>query len=117
MDLEELLGQQAGVVTRAQALELGVSGRQLRPGGLLVPVAHGVYAAAHEEPGTAAHLGLRVAAARLTTTVDLVAVGPTAAHLHDLAVLGRRPSASTWWSGARLALGTEVPSATSWRRR
>lgn len=86
--------EQGGLVTRAQLRALGVSERRLgtadRPREL-VRLRHGVYvdaavlAAADEARRTA----LAVGAERLRTGTDLVAVGPTAALVHDLPVLGR----------------------------
>ena len=91
MELEQLLAQQHGVVTYAQAIAARVSERQLRAGGQLIRVRQGVYAerAAHEaaEPHELALLD--VAAARLTTGVDLVATGRTAALALQLPILGQ----------------------------
>ena len=90
--LQELLDQQGGVVTRAQATERGVSARQLRgPDRLLVRLRHGVYADAGRVSTTnlSSLTGLRVASARLVAGVDLVAVGVTAALIHDVPLLGR----------------------------
>lgn len=90
MDLEELLRQQGGVVTHRQALAAGVSSRQLRPGGGLVRLRQGVYAQRSrlELATLQERTVLHVAAARLTTDVDLVAAGRTAALAHALPVLG-----------------------------
>lgn len=92
MDLPELLATQAGVVTRAQALACGLSERRLRAQDPLVRLRQGVYAEARlAAAGGPARVALDVAAARLTTGVDLVAVAGTAALLHDLPLLGPRP--------------------------
>jgi len=96
MDLDELLVQQGGLLTRTQALAAAVSERQLRAGRArrLVRLRPGVYAdESRVAPADAAELlRLRVAAARLLSRVDLVAVGPTAAVLHRLPLLGPTPS-------------------------
>lgn len=91
MDLEELLLQQGGVVTHRQALACGAWGRQLRPGGRLVRLRRDVYAerARLEVLDEPERTALDVAAVRLTTGVDLVAAGRTAALVHGLPVLGR----------------------------
>lgn len=91
MDLAELLAKQGGVVTYAQALDAGTSERQLRPGGRLIRVRQGVYADRVAYDAAAPHelVVLKVAAARLTTGVDLIAVGRTAALAHDLPILGK----------------------------
>ena len=90
MDLEQLLAQQGGVVTRAQALAAGVSDRQLRGSGRqLVRLRRGVFGRAGLD-GTE-RLAAEVAAARLVSDVDLVAVGPTAALLHGVPLLGPAP--------------------------
>ena len=91
MDLEELLREQAGVITHQQAIDARVSPRQLRGGGSLIRLRQGVYAdrARYEAAPPSARVLLQVAAARLTSQVDLVAAGRTAAVAHGLPVLGR----------------------------
>ena len=94
MDLDGLLVRQGGVVTRQQALGCGVSLRQLRPGGhRLVRLRKDVFAdaAALEHGGDVVRTALQVAGARLVHDVDLVAVGPTAAVLHGIPLLGPAP--------------------------
>ena len=94
MDLDELLGRQGGVVTRQQALACGLSERQLRPGPhRLVRLRHGVFADAERLSGAsdAVRTALQVAGARLVSDVDLVAVGPTAAVVHGIPLLGGPP--------------------------
>lgn len=93
MDLEELLTDQSGVVTRKQALKAGLSERQLRGSGRgLGRLRQGVYADAVLLQGSAPErVALEVAAERLVTKVDLVAVAATAALLHDLPLLGAPP--------------------------
>lgn len=90
MELERLLASQGGVVTYEQAVAAKVSDRQLRPGGRLIRVRQGVYAerAAYEAAAPQELVLLKVAAIRLTTGVDLVAAGLTAAQAHGLPVLG-----------------------------
>jgi hypothetical protein len=101
MDLQELLDLQGGVVTRAQALGTRLSERQLRgPDRQLVRLRQGVYAdgallrddCGDSDGRLAVRTALRVAAHRLVTGVDLVAVGETGALIHGLPLLGR-PSA------------------------
>lgn len=90
MDLEELLTQQGGVVTREQALAAGLSERQLRGSGRpLVRLRQGVYG--RRLPAGPERVAAEVAAARLVSDVDLVAAGATAALLHDLPLLGAPP--------------------------
>ena len=91
MELEGLLAEQGGVVTYEQAIDAGCSERQLRAGGRLVRVRHGVYAdrASHEAAEPHELVVLKVAAARLTTGVDLVAAGRTAALALQLPILGQ----------------------------
>lgn len=91
VDVPELLTRQGGVVTYAQALAAGVSARQLRSGGTLVRIRQGVYAERSRVASStsADAVALQVAAVRLTTSVDLVAAGVTAARVHGLPVLGR----------------------------
>ena len=90
MDLEELLARQGGVVTRAQARACGVSERQLRGADrTLVRLRQGVFGRAGLVGPR--HTAAEVAAARLVSDVDLVAVGATAAQLHGLPVLGPSP--------------------------
>lgn len=94
MDLQELLDRQGGVVTREQALRSGVSARQLRTGGRrLQRIRPGVFAPVGvlADASPAARVGLQVAAAQLTSSVGLVAVGATAALLHGLPLLGPAP--------------------------
>ena len=93
MEIEELLAAQAGVVTPAQLHAAGVSGRQLRPGGSWLRLRQGAYAPrrAHEEADLPGRAALGVAAERLVTGVDQVAVGEWAAALHGLPLLGRLP--------------------------
>jgi very-short-patch-repair endonuclease len=95
MDLDELLRRQSGVVTRRQALDSGLSARQLRPGKhRLVRLRHGVFADAERlgDPSDAVRTAVRVAGVRLVNDVDLVAVGPTAAVLHGIPLLGSPPT-------------------------
>lgn len=95
MDVSALLRAQGGVVTREQLLEAGVSARQLSgPGRPLVRIRRGVYAdrLAVERLQPAARVALEVRAARLTSEVDLVAAGATAALVHGLPLLGPRPT-------------------------
>lgn len=83
---------QAGVVTFVQARAAGVSARQLSRGTRLVRLRQGVYAdAARAGAAAPERVALEVAAVRLTTRVDLVAVGATAALLHGLPLLGPPP--------------------------
>lgn len=91
MELDRLLTTQGGVVTYAQALDAGASERQLRPGGHLIRVRQGVYAerAAYDDAAPHELVLLKVAAARLTTGVDLVAAGRTAALALQLPILGQ----------------------------
>jgi predicted transcriptional regulator of viral defense system len=90
MDLDKLLQDQGGVVTYEQALAAGVSSRQLRPGGRLLRVRQGVYAERSRVEAADKHTQtiLHIAAARITTDVDLVAAGRTAALAHRLPILG-----------------------------
>jgi len=95
MDLDELLRRQGGVVTRRQALDSGLSARQLRPGKhRLARLQHGVFADAERlaHPSDAVRQAVHVAGARLVNGVDLVAVGPTAAVLHGIPLLGSAPT-------------------------
>lgn len=95
MDLDELLERQGGVVTRSQALACGLSTRQLRPGARrLVRLSHGVLADAARlaDGGGSVRTALAVAGARLVHGVDVVAVGPTAAVLHGIPLLGPAPT-------------------------
>ena len=91
MGLEELRHQQGGVVTYAQARAAGISAGRLRTDH--VRVASGVYVPrhVHDAQDEAARTAGLVCAARLTSTVDLIAVGRTAAAIHGLPVLGRPP--------------------------
>lgn len=94
MDVSELL-RQGGLVTREQLLAAGVSARQLSGAGRgLVRIRRGVYAdrAVAEGLSRAARTALEVRAARLVTAVDLVAARATAALVHDLPLLGPRPT-------------------------
>lgn len=95
-DLRTLLDAQGGVVTHAQARHVGVAaGALVAPGevGRLVRVRPDAYA----EPERLEHLddagkaALVVAAERLVTGVDLVAIGLLAALVHGLPVLGAVP--------------------------
>jgi len=95
VDLDELMWAQAGVVSREQVLSAGISPRQLRAGERqLVRVRRGVYtdAARVQAISEGVPLALHVAAARLVSGVDLVAVGPTAALVHGLPLLGPAPT-------------------------
>jgi hypothetical protein len=95
VDVSELLRVQGGLVMRQQLLAAGVSARQLSgPARRLVRVRRGVYAdrAAVEGMAASARTALEVRAARLVTDVDLVAAGSTAALVHDLPLLGPRPT-------------------------
>jgi len=92
VDLDQLLDRQGGVVTRQQALDCGVSTRQLRPGEhRLVRLRHSVFADADRlrDASDAQRTALDVAGVRLVSGIDLVATGPTAAVLHGLPLLGR----------------------------
>ena len=94
MDLDELLARQGGVVTRRQALDSGLSARQLRRGPhRLVQVRHGVFADAARlaDATPSARTVVAVAAALLVSDVELVAVGPTAAVVHGVPLLGPPP--------------------------
>lgn len=95
VDGSALLRGQGGVVTSEQLLEAGVSARQLSaPGRPLVRIRRGVYAdrLAVERLPPSARVVLDVRAARLTSEVDLVAAGATAALVHGLPLLGPRPA-------------------------
>lgn len=91
MDIEELLREQGGVVTRQQAVDAKVPARQLRPGGRLLRVRQGVYAqrSAYETAEPHERVVLQVAAARLISDVDLIAAARTAALAQGLPVLGK----------------------------
>ena len=93
MDLEDLLREQGRLVTRAQLQAVGFSARQLTGAGRrLVRVRRGIYTdlpVRDLAPGAA--VVLQVRAARLTSDVDLVAAGATAALVHGLPLLGPRP--------------------------
>ena len=96
-ELGKLLVAQAGVVTRAQARDLGVPSTQLgRPGaGLqLTRVRSGAYAVSetYDAANPQQRLTLQVAAERLVTGVDLVAVGATAALLQEIPLIGAAPT-------------------------
>lgn len=100
-DLDALLAVQAGVITHRQARRLGVPSGQLAPFAArrrFSRVRPGAYAltSAYEGADGVGRLALAVAAERLVSGVDLVAVGATAAQLHGLPLLGGAP--------ARLAL-------------
>lgn len=90
MDLKELLQKQGGVVTHEQAADAGVSGRWMRPGGRLIRLRQGVYArrSVWEAAPSAERAAMEVAAVRLTSDVDLVGAGQTAALVHGLPILG-----------------------------
>lgn len=90
MDLEELLRKQGGVITHQQALDAKVSARRLRRNGDLIRMRQGVYAErARYEAGPRDERALiEVAAARLTSEVDLVGAARTAALAHGLPILG-----------------------------
>ena len=108
MDLDQLLAQRSGVVTRQQALDCGVSSRQLRPGPhRLVRLRKDVFADAAllADGDVVVRTALAVAGARLVHAVDLVAVGPTAALLHGIPLLGPAP--------VRLHLGERKPDRPS----
>ena len=95
MDLDVLLEQQGGVVTRQQALRCGVSARQLRPGARrLVRLRRGVFADGERlaSASDAVRTAVAVAGQRLVSDVDLVATGPTAAVLHGIPLLGAPPA-------------------------
>lgn len=91
MDLEQLRREQGGVVSFQQARAAGVPRSRLRADH--VRIASGVYVPrhVHEAQGEAERTAALVCAARLTSEVDLVAVGRTAAAVHGLPVLGRPP--------------------------
>ena len=96
-ELVDLAGTQGGVVSRAQARDLGVPSTQLgRPGaGLqLTRVRAGAYAITevYDAADPVQRIVLKVAAERLVTGVDLVAVGPTAGLLHALPLIGPVPA-------------------------
>lgn len=96
-ELAKLLDTQAGVVTRMQARDLGVPSTQLgKPGdGLqLTRVRAGAYAVSemYDAASPRQLLTLQVAAERLVTGVDLVAVGATAALLHEIPLIGAVPA-------------------------
>lgn len=92
--LRRLAGVQGGVLSRAQLDAAGVPRWRLgtveRPREL-VRLRQGVYAeaSAFQAADEAERTALLVAAERLTTGADLVAVGATAALVHALPVLGR----------------------------
>lgn len=92
--LASLLAEQGGLVTRAQLGALGVPPSRLgtvdRPGEL-IRLRRGAYTSRDTWAGAdeSARTALRVAAARLCTDVDLVAVRGTAAVVHGLPLLGR----------------------------
>lgn len=95
-ELLALLATQAGVVSHQQARDLGVPATQLGPRGTtrsLTRVRAGAYAltAVYEQATPRERLILEVGAERLVTGVDLVAVGATAAAVHDLPVIGAPP--------------------------
>ena len=95
-DLDRLLCAQGGVVTHAQARRAGVPAGQLAPRGAgrrFTRIRAGAYAPsdAYEVADDLERLVLAVAAERLVTGVDLVAVGATAAMLHGLPLLGHPP--------------------------
>lgn len=96
MDVRELLRLQHGLVTREQLLAAGVSARQLTGSSRrFVRVRRSVYAerTAVDAMAVPARAALEVRAARLVSGVDLVAAGATAALVHDLPLLGPRPTA------------------------
>ena len=95
-NLDALLGAQGGVVTHAQARRCGVPATQLgspAEARRFVRVRPDAYAprTRYEAADPVARLALAVAAARLVTSADLVAVGGTAALLHRLPLLGAPP--------------------------
>lgn len=92
MDLEELRREQGGVVTYGQARTAGVPVSRLRTDH--VRIASGVYVPrrVHDAQDQAERTAALVCASRLTSAVDLVAVGRTAAVIHGLPVLGRLPA-------------------------
>ena len=94
MDLDDLLRSQGRLVTRAQLQAAGVSARQLTGRGRrLVRVRRGVYTdCITDDLSPQAFAVLQVTAARLTSQVDLVAAGATAALVHGLPLLGPRPT-------------------------
>lgn len=87
-DLRRLAASQGGVLLRRQLTEAG-----RRPGRALVQVRRGVHADAElvaaADPAVRAAIG--VAAERLASGVDLIAVGRTAAAVHALPLLGAVP--------------------------
>ena len=93
MDLEDVLRSQGRLITRAQLQAVGFSARQLTgEGRRLLRLRRGVYTdldVAHLTPQALAVL--QVGAARLTSDVDLVAAGATAAIVHGLPLLGSCP--------------------------
>lgn len=95
VDLDELLELQGGVVRHDQLVQVRLSARQLRAGERrLVRVRRGVYAdaAALTAADVAGRTRVQVAAARLLSDVDLVAMGATAALLRGLPLLGAPPA-------------------------
>ena len=89
-----MLRRQGRLVTRAQLQAAGVSARQLAgEGRRLVRVRQGVYTDHVVAELTPRDLAvLQVRAVRLTSRVDLVAAGATAALVHGLPLLGVRPT-------------------------
>lgn len=121
-DWRTTAAKQGGVISRAQLRRLGVSERRL--GTLTVPrelirVRHGVYADGALSAGATAaqRTALAVAAERLLSGTDLIAVGRTAARIHSLAVLGgpsrlqvveRKQVRPTHHGGSRLVIEADV---------
>jgi len=93
-ELRALAEAQGGVLSRAQLRRAGIPASRLGTAAApreLVRLRSGVYveAAVLAAADEARRVGLRVAAERLSSGIDLVAVGPTAALAHALPVLGR----------------------------
>lgn len=96
-ELQALAATQAGVLSRVQARALKVPSTQLGvpgAGRLLTRVRPGAYALTdtYDVASAIDMLVLQIAAQRLVTGVDLVAVAATAAQMHDLPLLGRTPT-------------------------
>ena len=93
--VQQLAAQQGGVLTREQAVALGMSAAQVATAlrsGRWLPARYGAHAPVSELPpaGSAESVALQVAAVQLRATGRPVAAGPTAALLHGLPYIGRR---------------------------
>ncbi len=92
MELERLVADRGGLVSRSELRTAGYGRRSARTrAGLLVPVRRGAYAdpARLVVANDLDLLALRIAAACRASSVELIAVGRTAAALQRLPVLGR----------------------------